>query len=145
MSTIQLKVDKRYRCRNGEVVAIGGFMSGLDFPFWAECKDNVTRIWTRGGLYLGGDVDPAHAWDIVEELPDDSNEHCLTNGDTIEDLVIRKIRERRERGINKYGVSMERDDLSLIDWLTHAQEEAMDLAVYLEKIICTLKEQSTNQ
>lgn len=30
---------------------------------------------------------------------------------------------------------MERTDLSEIEWLKHAQEEAMDLAVYLEKLI----------
>ncbi len=30
---------------------------------------------------------------------------------------------------------MQRTDLSRLDWLRHAQEEAMDLAVYLEKLI----------
>ena len=37
--------------------------------------------------------------------------------------------------VKKYGTTMEREDLSKLDWLKHAQEEAMDLAVYLEKII----------
>ena len=30
---------------------------------------------------------------------------------------------------------MERKDLSKLDWLKHAQEEAMDLCVYLQKLI----------
>ena len=30
---------------------------------------------------------------------------------------------------------MERTDLSELEWLVHAQEEAMDLAIYLEKLI----------
>jgi hypothetical protein len=30
---------------------------------------------------------------------------------------------------------MEREDLSRLEWLVHAQEEAMDLAIYLQKII----------
>jgi len=30
---------------------------------------------------------------------------------------------------------MERKDLSRLEWLKHAQEEAMDLAVYLQKLI----------
>lgn len=51
----------------------------------------------------------------------------------IEDAVMRKIYERALMGKNKYGVTMERDDLTLDEWLTHAQEEAMGLAVYLEK------------
>jgi len=30
---------------------------------------------------------------------------------------------------------MDRKDLTKLQWLKHAQEEAMDLAVYLEKLI----------
>lgn len=52
----------------------------------------------------------------------------------IEEKVIEQIRERSEVGKNKYGVTMERTDLTLLEWVQHAQEEAMDLAVYLEKI-----------
>ncbi len=52
----------------------------------------------------------------------------------IEDKVIDQIRQRAKDGKNKYGVTMERDDLTLKEWVQHAQEEAMDLAVYLEKI-----------
>ncbi len=53
---------------------------------------------------------------------------------TIEEKVINQIKERAKTGLNKYGVTMERQDLTLLDWVQHAQEEAMDLAVYLEKI-----------
>lgn len=53
----------------------------------------------------------------------------------IEESVIKKIRERRDRGRKKYGTTMERDDLSNVQWLIHAQEEAMDLAIYLERLI----------
>ena len=35
----------------------------------------------------------------------------------------------------KYGVTMERGDLSLIEWLTHLQEELMDAAVYVQRLI----------
>ena len=52
----------------------------------------------------------------------------------IEEKVIEQIKQRAETGLNKYGVTMEREDLNLIDWVQHAQEEALDLAVYLEKI-----------
>jgi hypothetical protein len=53
----------------------------------------------------------------------------------IEESVITKIRERADIGKNKYGVTMERNDLNIIQWLTHLQEELMDAAVYLEKVI----------
>ena len=53
----------------------------------------------------------------------------------IENIVCAKIKQRAALGKKKYGTTMERDDLTPLDWLKHAQEEAMDLAVYLEKLI----------
>lgn len=53
----------------------------------------------------------------------------------IEEQVCYKILKRSEVGKEKYGTTMERGDLSELEWLKHAQEEAMDLAVYLEKLI----------
>lgn len=54
----------------------------------------------------------------------------------IEDAVAAKLQKRAEVGLAKYGVTVERTDLFTLDWLIHAQEEAMDLAVYLERLIC---------
>ena len=53
----------------------------------------------------------------------------------IEDAVIIKIAKRAIAGLNKYGTTMERGDWSRKEWLIHAQEEAMDLCVYLERLI----------
>lgn len=53
----------------------------------------------------------------------------------IEDTVCEKIQRRAEFGLKKYGVTLERDDLTELDWLIHAQEEAMDLCGYLEVLI----------
>lgn len=53
----------------------------------------------------------------------------------IEDDVCKKIQQRAEFGLKKYGVTLERDDLTELQWLVHAQEEAMDLANYLEVLI----------
>jgi hypothetical protein len=55
--------------------------------------------------------------------------------DSITQGVIAKIKERAERGLSKYGVSLDRTDLSVLEWLNHALCEAMDLAEYLEKLI----------
>ena len=59
----------------------------------------------------------------------------------IEEQVIAKIRSRAEVGLNKYGVTLERGDLSIKEWLIHAQEEAMDLSGYLEKVIEIIDQQ----
>lgn len=53
----------------------------------------------------------------------------------IEDTVCGKIQRRASVGLGKYGTTMEREDFSKLDWLIYAQEEAMDLVVYLEKLI----------
>jgi hypothetical protein len=58
----------------------------------------------------------------------------------IEERVCNKILKRSEVGKEKYGTTMERSDLSRLEWLIHAQEEAMDLAVYLQKLIDEEKE-----
>lgn len=58
----------------------------------------------------------------------------ICNCDTIVESVINQYKQRSELGIKKYGVTLDRTDLSLLDWIKHAQEEAMDLTLYLEKI-----------
>ena len=61
--------------------------------------------------------------------------------------VLERIKERADEGMEKYGVPMTRDDVTTIQWLRHAQEEALDLAIYLERIIrdfTTAKEAKTN-
>ena len=53
----------------------------------------------------------------------------------IEDNVCEKIQERSKVGKSKYGVTMERTDLNTVEWLTHLQEELMDAAVYVERLM----------
>ena len=53
----------------------------------------------------------------------------------IEDEVCKKIQARSDVGKTKYGVTMETAPLTRLEWLIHAQEEATDLAVYLQKLI----------
>ena len=53
----------------------------------------------------------------------------------IEDSVCEKILSRAKVGKAKYGTTMERTDLSRLEWLIHTQEEIMDTLVYLEKLI----------
>lgn len=53
----------------------------------------------------------------------------------IEEIVIKKIEARAKLGESKYNTTMERNDLSRKEWLVHAQEEAMDLCIYLQKLI----------
>jgi hypothetical protein len=52
----------------------------------------------------------------------------------IEEQIIESLRVRSEKGEKKYGVTMERDDLTFPEWLQHLQEELLDGAVYIEKL-----------
>ena len=55
----------------------------------------------------------------------------------IVDKVVFKLKSRQELGLIKYGVSMDREDLSTEQWLEHLQEELLDGACYIEKILNT--------
>lgn len=55
--------------------------------------------------------------------------------DPIVEAVRGKLLQRSQVGLNKYGVGLDRGDLTTLDWLRHAQEEALDLAGYLERLI----------
>ena len=54
------------------------------------------------------------------------------------DLNVEKVcvqlQDREQRGLLKYGVNTEREDLSTLEWLQHLQEELMDGCVYIEKL-----------
>ena len=55
--------------------------------------------------------------------------------DPIVESVRQKLLERSQVGLSKYGVGLDRKDLGRLEWLRHAQEEALDLANYLERLI----------
>lgn len=61
--------------------------------------------------------------------------------DSIVNSVIKKFAQRSEFGQKKYGTNLDRTDLTVQDWITHAQEELMDGILYLEK----LKQQTHQQ
>ena len=54
--------------------------------------------------------------------------------DSIVQTIVEKFVERSKMGEKKYGVTLDRTDLSNIDFINHAQEELMDGILYLEKL-----------
>lgn len=55
--------------------------------------------------------------------------------DAVVDAVREDLLRRSQFGIAKYGVTLERTDLNLRDWLQHAYEECLDQANYLKRTI----------
>jgi hypothetical protein len=48
--------------------------------------------------------------------------------------VLARFNERSQVGINKYNTTLERTDLSTLEWLTHLQDELMDATLYVERL-----------
>ena len=56
------------------------------------------------------------------------------NYDSVVTEVINRYKDRAKLGLNKYGTTIDRDDLTTEQWLEHAIEEALDLSLYLTKL-----------
>lgn len=83
--------------------------------------------------YYGVSFD-VNQYDLIEE----TSETYLK--DSIVESVINQFKQRSEVGIKKYNTTLDRNDLSTLDWIEHAKQEAMDFILYLEK----LKSEVTN-
>ena len=55
--------------------------------------------------------------------------------DPIVEAVRLKLLGRSQTGLHKYGVGLDRQDLTRRQWLVHLQEELLDAACYLEVLI----------
>ena len=53
----------------------------------------------------------------------------------VTEQVINDIQQRELKGIETYGTTMDRDDLTQDQWLQHAYEEALDFVIYLRKLL----------
>jgi hypothetical protein len=54
--------------------------------------------------------------------------------DSIVTSIINQFEKRAIKGKEKYGVDLDRNDLTLLEWIEHAKQEHMDAILYLEKI-----------
>ena len=54
--------------------------------------------------------------------------------DTIVSNVIFKLVQRSIIGQQKYGTTLQENNLDLVQWIDHAIEEQMDNILYLEKL-----------
>ena len=57
----------------------------------------------------------------------------------IGEQVIADIRKQEEKGLKTYGVTVDRDDYELLNWLEEAYFECIDNCIYLRAAINKLK------
>lgn len=106
-----------------------------NYPNYCKKTDNLER---------------AFHWEYTEEGDtfwskwDNKKKIIKPLKDSIVESVRKQLLDRSNVGINKYGVTLDRTDLSLLDWLEHAKQESMDQVLYLEKAIQQLKRQNEN-
>lgn len=79
--------------------------------------DETTRV-----FYVTNSLD---GYELYNEKPQD----------TILEAVKNDLTARSERGVAKYGTTLDSTDLTQNEWLQHAYEEALDFALYLKKLI----------
>lgn len=58
--------------------------------------------------------------------------------------VKKDIEAQNIKGQNEYGTTMDRNDLSLLEWLKHAYFEGIDKCIYLKKAITILEQENKN-
>ena len=59
--------------------------------------------------------------------------------DSVLESVLQKYCSRAHKGFGKYRQTLDRKDLSFLEWCSHLQEELMDATLYLEKLQSEMK------
>jgi|TARA_R110000744_G_scaffold186292_3_gene305653 hypothetical protein len=65
--------------------------------------------------------------------------------DSIVRTINEKLVERAEVGFAKYGNTMDRNDLTTDEWITHAMEEMMDQLLYMQKLKVELRKRTESK
>lgn len=58
---------------------------------------------------------------------------CLLKNKVV-GAVMARVMGQQEKGLNKYGELVNSDNLDLLDWIEHKQQETTDELIYLECI-----------
>jgi hypothetical protein len=82
---------------------------------------------------MGNYINKSKAFQDYSEYIDNNVEE-KPGLDSIVTSIIEQFKERAIKGKEKYGVDLDRTDLSLLEWIEHAKQEHMDAILYLEKI-----------
>jgi hypothetical protein len=78
--------------------------------------------------------------DIGRHKIESFNTRTVKRTDSVVDSIIDKFIDRATVGKTKYGTDLDRNDLSLEDWLEHSIQEKMDDILYMQKTLKVLRE-----
>ena len=80
------------------------------------------------------DGEEGEGYEEDEEYSIQTSDISETEYDSVIQSVIKQLKDRSKIGFAKYGTNLDREDLTFLQWIQHAQEENMDSILYLEKI-----------
>jgi hypothetical protein len=109
---------------------------------------NTSRFYLDGSSYNPkdtlGEVINSNQWNALpflvkwengeENAYSEEDLDIAEQKDKIVESVINQFKERSNVGIRKYSTTLERNDLSVLEWLTHLQEELMDATLYIQRL-----------
>ena len=78
-----------------------------------------------------GYISDSKSYREFEKYMEEQKQHKL---DSVVTSIIEQFTTRALMGKAKYGVDLDRTDLTLLEWIEHAKQEHMDAILYLEKI-----------
>jgi hypothetical protein len=78
--------------------------------------------------------------DIGRHKIESFNTRTVKRTDSVVDSIIDKFIDRAAVGKAKYGTDLDRNDLSLEDWLEHSIQEKMDDILYMQKTLKVVRE-----
>lgn len=129
MLTLPIVVGKRYVRRDGQVVQaqqgpgrcayVGQGLPGAD---------PLEYVYMFTGRVLAGD----------QPMPHDLVADTAAPATGIEAQVCQDIAARQALGTAKYGTTVADNPLTHRQWLQHAYEEALDMAIYLKRAMAVL-------
>ena len=131
MSEAFIQGGDKVTCRNGHrigVIAGDALVMGMTCdgePFCPLCRAPWWRFTDGGSEYHV----EGRGW-VDANPPTPESPTCPTAA-----AVAAKIADRADVGLRKYGTTLAGAGLSRRELLVHAQEEALDLAVYLQRLI----------
>jgi hypothetical protein len=74
-----------------------------------------------------------------------TNDRLDIQEDTIVQSVIDQFFKRSQVGIKKYNTTLDRNDLSLHEWLEHLKQELMDATLYIERLKKEIPDEKNSQ
>lgn len=72
--------------------------------------------------------------EIVISDKDFTSDFLVMTPDEIVRRVLKQFNARSLTWIKKYSTTLDRNDLTRLEWLQHLQDELMDAVLYIEKL-----------